>query len=199
LGAADVTPLEVAAAYGAMANQGVYVRPYLVEEVRTRAGAPLERHALEASKAMEPAVAYVLTRMLEGVVDRGTAGSIADLPLAIAGKTGTTNDYTDAWFVGFEPSLAAAVWVGYDDKRISLGKREEGGRAALPIWMDFWGTVMKDRPIEEYKVPGNIVFVPVDGLGRPGRPGVPGVQMEAFIAGTEPRTASGAPAAAPSG
>jgi penicillin-binding protein 1A len=114
----------------------------------------------------------------------------------VSGKTGTTNDYTDAWFVGYEPSLATAVWVGYDDKRESLGPREEGARAALPIWMDFWAQVMKDRPVEDYPIPGNIVFVPVDEMGRPGRPGVPGVEMEPFVAGTEPRqpAAGGTPA-----
>ena len=79
------------------------------------------------------------------------------------------------------------MWVGYDDKRISLGPHEEGARAALPIWMDFWAQAMKDKPNEDYPIPGNIVFVPVDEMGRAARPGSPGVQMEAFVAGTEPK------------
>ncbi len=133
LGSADLLPIEVAGAYAAVANQGVYVRPYLVEQVRDRTGAARYRHQMEASRAMDPAVAYVLTAMLEGVVDRGTAGSIADLPLAIAGKTGTTNDYTDAWFVGFTPRHTILAWVGYDQKR-TLGKKMTGAEAALPIW-----------------------------------------------------------------
>ena len=107
----------------------------------------------------------------------------------IAGKTGTTNDFTDAWFIGYEPSLAAGVWVGFDEKKDSLGRGETGADAALPIWMDFWGAVTADRPVEEYPIPGNVVFVPVDEMGRPGAPGAAGVRMEAFVAGTEPRAA----------
>ena len=86
--------------------------------------------------------------------------------------------------------------MGFDEKKDSLGKDETGGHAALPIWMDFWKAVRKDAPIEEYPIPGNIVFVPVDEMGRPGRPDTPGVRMEAFVAGTEPRAllaAAGAP------
>jgi penicillin-binding protein 1A len=81
------------------------------------------------------------------------------------------------------------VWVGYDDKRKSLGRHEEGSKAALPIWMDFWAEIMKDKPVEDFAVPGNIVFVPVDRDGYAGMPGGPGVRMEPFIAGTEPRGA----------
>jgi penicillin-binding protein 1A len=174
----------------------------LVTRITDRDGNIIEEDRPVAVDAIRADTAYLMTSLLRGVVERGTAVRAKALKRPVGGKTGTTNDYTDAWFVGFEPSLSAAVWVGYDDKRISLGKKEEGGRAALPIWMDFWASVMKERPVEEYKVPGNIVFVPVDAMGRPGKPGVPGVQMEAFIAGSEPRTASGAalpPAAVPGG
>jgi len=199
LGAGEATPLEMTAAFATFPNEGLRMKPMLVTRITDRDGNIIEENRPTAVDAIRADTAYLMTSLLRGVVERGTAVRARALKRPIAGKTGTTNDYTDAWFVGFEPSLAAAVWVGYDDKRISLGKKEEGGRAALPIWMDFWGSVMKDRPIEEYKVPGNIVFVPVDALGRPGRPGVPGVQMEAFIAGTEPRTASGIPPALPGG
>ncbi len=199
LGAGEATPMEMAAAFATFPNEGLRMKPMLVTRITDRDGNIIEENRPAAVDAIRADTAYLMTSLLRGVVERGTAVRAKALKRPIAGKTGTTNDYTDAWFVGFEPSLAAAVWVGYDDKRISLGKKEEGGRAALPIWMDFWAAVMKDRPIEEYKVPGNIVFVPVDGLGRPGRPGVPGVQMEAFIAGTEPRTASGVPSVVPGG
>jgi penicillin-binding protein 1A len=199
LGAGEATPLEMTAAFATFPNEGLRMKPMLVTRITDRDGNSIEENRPAAVDAIRADTAYLMTSLLRGVVERGTAVRAKALKRPIAGKTGTTNDYTDAWFVGFEPSLAAAVWVGYDDKRISLGKKEEGGKAALPIWLDFWTAVMKDRPIEEYKVPGNIVFVPVDGLGRPGRPGVPGVQMEAFVAGTEPRTASGAPAVTPGG
>jgi penicillin-binding protein 1A len=82
------------------------------------------------------------------------------------------------------------VWVGFDEKKDSLGRGQDGAHVALPIWIEFWKEAMKDRPIEDYPIPGNIVFVPVDDLGRPGLPGTPGVQMEAFVAGTEPKPTS---------
>jgi penicillin-binding protein 1A len=124
------------------------------------------------------------------VVERGTAARARSLKRPIAGKTGTTNDFTDGWFVGFEPALAAAVWVGFDEKKDSLGRGQDGSRTALPIWMEFWAEAMKGKPIEEFSVPGNIVFVPVDAGGRPASPGTPGVRMEAYVAGTEPRATS---------
>ena len=82
--------------------------------------------------------------------------------------------------------------MGYDDKRKSLGRHEEGSRAALPMWMEFWTRVMKEKPVQDFPIPGNIVFVPVDGYGQPGPAGTPGVRMEAFVAGTEPRAGIGA-------
>jgi penicillin-binding protein 1A len=191
LGAGEASPLEMTAAFATFANEGLRMKPLLVTRITDRDGNIIEENRPQAVDAIRADTAYLMTSLLRGVVERGTAVRARSLKRPIAGKTGTTNDYTDAWFIGFEPSLAAAVWVGYDDKRISLGKREEGGRAALPIWMDFWAAATKDKPVEAYKVPGNIVFVPVDAMGRPGRPGVPGVQMEAFIAGTEPRALSG--------
>ncbi|HET7290989.1 MAG TPA: PBP1A family penicillin-binding protein [Vicinamibacteria bacterium] len=193
LGAGEATPLEMAAAFAAFPNEGLRMKPYMVTRITDRDGNIIEEGRPEAVDAIRADTAYLMTSLLRGVVQRGTAVRARALKRPVAGKTGTTNDFTDAWFVGFEPSMAAAVWVGYDDKRLSLGKREEGGRAALPIWMDFWAQAMKDKPVEEYKVPGNIVFVPVDGMGRPGKPGVPGVQMEAYIAGTEPHLLSAGP------
>ncbi len=199
LGAGEASPLEMAAAFATFPNEGLRMKPMLVTRITDRDGNTIEENRPQAVDAIRADTAYLMTSLLRGVVERGTAVRAKSLRRPIAGKTGTTNDYTDAWFIGFEPSLSAAVWLGYDDKRISLGKREEGGRAALPIWMDFWVAAMKDRPVEEYKVPGNIVFLPVDAMGRPGKPGVPGVQMEAFIAGTEPRASSGVPGAVPGG
>ncbi len=187
LGSADLMPLELAAAYAAIANQGVYVRPYLVEQVRGGNGAPLERHQLEASKAMEPAVAYVLTSMLEGVVDRGTGAALADLPLAIAGKTGTTNDYTDAWFVGFTPRYTILTWVGYDQKR-TLGRKMTGAEAALPIWRKVAEAGLRDgwlREGEDFSVPAGVEIRPIEywsGLA-------PGARRRADHRGGLPRPA----------
>ena len=177
----------MAAAFASFANQGLRMKPLLIARITDRDGNIIEENRPEAIDAIRADTAYLMTSLLRGVVERGTAVRARALKRPVAGKTGTTNDFTDAWFIGFEPSLAAAVWVGYDEKKDSLGPHEEGARAALPIWMDFWAQAMKDKPIEDYAIPGNIVFVPVDSLGRPARPGAPGVQMEAFVAGTEPK------------
>lgn len=189
LGAADLLPLELAAAYAAVANQGVFVRPYLVEEVRGRDGALLESHQLEARKAMEPAVAYVLTSMLEGVVDRGTAASIADLPLALAGKTGTTNDYTDAWFVGFTPRYTILTWVGYDQKR-TIGRAMTGAEAALPIFRSIVEAGLDQGWLssgDAFAVPAGVEIRPVEyWSGLAAAPGAQKVLQEAFLTGTGP-------------
>jgi penicillin-binding protein 1A len=194
LGAGEASPAEMVAAYGAFANQGLRMKPMLITRITDRDGNTIEEDRPEAKDAIRADTAYIMTSLLKGVVERGTAVRARSLQRPIAGKTGTTNDFTDAWFIGYEPSLAAAVWVGYDEKRETLGPHEEGARAALPIWMDFWAQAMKDKPVEEYPIPGNIVFVPVDDMGRPARPGAPGVQMEAFVAGTEPKATQSASA-----
>jgi penicillin-binding protein 1A len=197
LGAGEATLTEMTSAFATFANQGLRMKPYLITRITDREGNIVEEARPQARDAIRADTAFVLTNLLRGVVERGTAVRARSLKRPIAGKTGTTNDFTDAWFIGYEPSLAAGVWVGFDEKKDSLGKDETGGHAALPIWMDFWGPVRKDVPIEEYPIPGNIVFVPVDEMGRPGRPGTPGVRMEAFVAGTEPRALLAASTGAP--
>ena len=101
--------------------------------------------------------------------------------------------------VGDVDVLAAGVWVGFDEKRESLGRGQDGAHSALPIWIDFWKEAMKDKPIEDFPIPGNIVFVPVNEGGAPDRPGTEGVRMEAFIAGTEPKWATANASVAPRG
>jgi len=192
LGAGEQTLIDMVAAFGTFANQGLRMKPYLIERILDRDGNLIEETRPRASDAIRADTAYIVTSLLRGVVERGTAVRARRLGRPIAGKTGTTNDYTDAWFFGYEPSLAAGVWVGFDDKRVSLGRGQDGSHAALPIWMDFWKAVTAERPIEEFPIPGNIVFVPVDSEGRPGTPGDPGVRMEAFVAGTEPGAAAAA-------
>jgi penicillin-binding protein 1A len=190
LGAGEATLVEMTAAYAAFGNEGLRMKPFYITRITDRDGNVIEEARPMARDAIRADTAYLMTSLLKGVVERGTAVRARSLKRPIAGKTGTTNDFTDAWFLGYEPTLAAGVWVGYDDKRKTLGPHEEGARAALPMWMDFWGQVMKDRPIQDFPIPGNIVFVPVDGEGRPAEPGSVGARMEAFIAGTEPRAGS---------
>ncbi len=189
LGSADLVPLEVAAAYAAFANQGVLVKPHFVERVLTGSGSVLEQHEAEATKALEPSTAFVLTSMLEGVIDRGTAAKLADLPLAIAGKTGTTNDYTDAWFVGYTPRFTMLVWVGYDQKR-SLGRKMTGAEAAIPIWRELAESGLRDKWLvegETFPVPAGVEFRTVEY--RTGLAATPAAQRtirEAFLVGTGP-------------
>ena len=133
LGTAELTPLEVAAAYATLANQGVRIEPYLIDSVTTRAGRPLEEHVLRPSEVVEPQIAFLLTRIMQGVIRRGTAVSIRNIGAPLAGKTGTTDYFTDAWFAGYTPRYTLLVWVGYDQTRY-LGRGMTGAAAALPIW-----------------------------------------------------------------
>lgn len=189
LGSADLIPIELASAYAAIANQGIRVAPYLVEEVRRPDGAVLDRHVTEAVKVTDPSVAYVLTHVMEGVVDRGTAGRLADLPLAIAGKTGTTNDYTDAWFVGFTPRYTILVWVGFDQKR-TIGRKMTGAEAALPIWRAVAEAGLRDGWLSEgesFAVPPGVDLRAVEARsGFAASAGAGRVIEEAFVAGSGP-------------
>ncbi|MEO7794095.1 MAG: PBP1A family penicillin-binding protein [Thermoanaerobaculia bacterium] len=189
LGSADLVPLEVAAAYATFANQGVLVKPYFVERVVSGSGTVLEQHQVEATKALEPATAFVLTSMLEGVVDRGTGARLADLPLDIAGKTGTTNDYTDAWFVGYTPHVTMLVWVGYDQKR-TLGKKMTGAEAAIPIWRELAESGLKEGWLQQgdrFAVPPGVEFRSVEyRTGLAATPAAAKTIHEAFLAGTGP-------------
>ncbi|MGE0639085.1 MAG: penicillin-binding protein 1A [Thermoanaerobaculia bacterium] len=192
LGSADIVPIELAVAYAAIANQGVVVRPYFVERVAERSGAVLEQHRPDATTSMSPAVAFVLTSMMEGVVDRGTAVALADLPLDIAGKTGTTNDYTDAWFVGFTPRYTILSWVGYDQKR-SLGRRMTGAEAALPIWRQIAQDGLRDGWLQEgerFPVPSGVEFRSIEyRTGLEAAPGATRLIQEAFLQGSAPARA----------
>jgi penicillin-binding protein 1A len=187
IGAGEATLQEMTAAFATFANQGLRMKPMYVTRITDRDGNVIEEARPQGKDAIRADTAYIMTSLLRGVAERGTAARARALKRPIGGKTGTTDDWTDGWFIGFEPSLAAGVWVGFDEKKESLGRGRDGAHTALPIWMEFWAEAMKDKPIEEYSIPGNIVFVPVDAAGRPGPAGTPGVRMEAFVAGTEPR------------
>jgi penicillin-binding protein 1A len=179
----------MATAYATIANQGLHVDPYLVERVTDGSGHTLQQHSPRAYKAMEPQTAYLLTSMLEGVVDRGTAKAVAKLPLALAGKTGTTDDYTDAWFVGSTPRYTALVWVGHDRNR-PIGRNMTGAEAALPIWRQVIEAGLEAGWLEHeetFAVPPDIVQVPIEYLtGLAAGPGAEAVIPESFVAGTEP-------------
>jgi penicillin-binding protein 1A len=195
LGAGEATLMEMTAAFATFPNQGLRMTPRLIRRIEDRDGDTIEETRPQATEAVRADTAYLMTNMLRGVVERGTAVRARSLERPIGGKTGTTNDWTDGWFLGFEPDLCAGVWVGFDEKKNSLGRGQDGGRTALPIWMDFWKVARADAEVQEYDTPGNIVFVPVDGSGQPARRGSPGSRLEAFVAGTEPRATFGPSAA----
>jgi len=189
LGSADLSPIEMAAAYATFANQGVYVEPYFVDEVQTHDHRQIESHVPHTHKAMEPAVAYVLTHMLEGVIDRGTGASAADLDVDLAGKTGTTDDYSDAWFIGYTPRYTILTWVGYDQKR-SIGHNMTGAEAALPAWKQIVSEGLKNGWIptgQRFAAPPGVDTAAIDiESGLLAAPGAPRVITEAFLAGTQP-------------
>jgi penicillin-binding protein 1A len=161
LGTSDLSLLELTSAYGALANQGVWMPPVTIRYVTDAQGKLLEEHVPEGREALAPETAYVITNMLRGVVERGTGQAAKALGRPIAAKTGTTNDYSNAWFIGFTPRLATGVWVGYDRPR-SLGKDETGSRVAVPIWVGYMGRVLGDSPKEDFPVPDRVVSLLID-------------------------------------
>ena len=190
LGAAGVSPIELTAAYNVFANQGVYVKPRLIRKIVDQTDRVLEEEVPELSEATQPQVAYEVAYMLRGTVLRGTAYEAHTLPPPVAGKTGTTNAYTDAWFMGFSPEFCVGVWIGYDDPSRSLGPGATGAEVALPLWIDIFKRIdaLKLRtPRPDFEAPPGIVIAPMDlKTGRRGVGPCARVVMEAFIAGQEP-------------
>jgi len=184
LGAAEATLTEVTSAYSTFPNRGVRMEPYLVTSIADRDGTILEEHAPQPHDVLRADTAFVMTNLLRGVVQRGTGGAASALGWPLGGKTGTMDEYTDAWFVGFDPDITLGVWVGHDEKR-PIGNNATGAAAALPIWIDFMQAYIdaygdRSRP-PGFEPPANIVFVRT----------APGV-IDAFIQGTQPQAPVGA-------
>ena len=196
LGTAEVTPLELVRAYGVFATLGKRFDPLFVTRVTDFEGNPLEFGGTHPhfERVLSPGIAYVITSMLETVVEKGTGKAALALGRPVAGKTGTTNDTHDAWFVGFTPDLLAGVWVGFDSER-SLGKLETGGHAAAPIWTKFMEDALGDRPVVDFPVPEDVTFAQIDrASGLRARPDGGGdVVMEVFVKGSEPAQYAAAP------
>jgi penicillin-binding protein 1A len=166
LGVFDVIPLELTSAFTAFANGGVIVEPTAVLRVEDKNGNVLEEAAPKSKEIFSEATAYIMTSMLRDVVDHGTGfatRSVYNFHRPAAGKTGTTNDFTDAWFIGFTPQICASVWVGFDDKRISLGERQSGAVVALPIWAPFMKMVYDtlQLPEADFKQPTDVIWVKI--------------------------------------
>ncbi|HLE42070.1 MAG TPA: PBP1A family penicillin-binding protein [Nitrospirota bacterium] len=187
LGSSDMTLLELTSAYGVFANHGVRLEPTAILMITDSTGRVLYSNDAVPHQAIKPDTAYLITNLLRGVIERGTAWKARELGRPAAGKTGTTNDYHDAWFIGYTPGITAGVWVGYDDHR-SIGPRETGARAALPIWLDFMKKAHRDTEPEDFTVPDGIIFKQIDP-----RTGLLSTEncaqsiRDAFLPGTEPR------------
>ena len=190
LGSSEATLTEVTSAYSVFPNGGIRMAPYEIESILNRQGETLEETRPKPEDALRADTAYIMVNLMRGVVERGTAIRARSLGWPIGGKTGTMDDYTDAWFVGFDPEITVGVWVGHDQKR-TLGDGEEGARVALPIWIDFMNAYISGRQAPEgFLPPNNIVFTSVDPLtGEVIEPWTSGAIQEAFISGTEPGTA----------
>ncbi len=198
LGAQEVTLLELTSAFSAFPNHGLRMEPYLAEAVTDRDGSLLEERRPQPRDAIRADTAFVLTNLLQGVVQRGTGAAANSLNWTLAGKTGTVDDYTDAWFIGFDPDITVGVWLGHDEKK-PLGPGETGTTAAVPMWMDFMKDYLdrfhpdrKEGERPKFEPPGNIIFMPVDRhTGEPVNAGADGSVNEAFISGTQPGRAGG--------
>ena len=150
LGAADLTLIEHTSAFTVFPDDGIHIEPHFIRRVTSYDGNVLEEDRPNVTDVLSPDVARTMTAMLEDVVQFGTGVRARELGRPSAGKTGTTNDFTDAWYMGFTPQLTAGVWVGNDDPRVSLGKKETGARAALPIWLEFMQKGMQGMPVEDF-------------------------------------------------
>jgi penicillin-binding protein 1A len=187
LGSSSVTPLELTSAYATFAAQGVRTEPIMIKSIVDGAGVPLENYEPRPAEVMDRTTAFLVTSLLKSVVSEGTGRGALSLGKPVAGKTGTTNNYVDAWFVGFTPSIATGVWVGYDNAKASLGDKETGSRASLPIWLSVMVRALADKPAEDFVPTDDIVFVEIDpDSGLLAREGAADAYLDVFRRGTEP-------------
>ena len=206
LGTSGVSMLELTGAFSVFANGGERVKPIFIKKIVTMKGEVLEEKypyveleekeeeeetpeppsPVQKERAISPQNAFIMTYLLQGVVQHGTGQRAKVLGRPIAGKTGTSSDYADAWFIGYTPSLLTTVWVGFDDKT-SLGKDETGARAALPIWNSFMGHALGNTPVQTFKPPPGITLTKVNiETGLPTNEDSKETIIEAFIEGSVP-------------
>ena len=208
LGAGETTLLDLTTAYAELVNGGKKIAPTFIDRIQDRRGDTIFRHDERTcqdcgklvkwqgqaapdipdtrEQIVDPRTAYQMVSILEGVVLRGTGASIKSLNRPLAGKTGTTNESKDTWFIGFSPDLVVGVFAGFDEPR-SLGKRETGASIAVPVFKNFMGEALKDAPLVPFRVPPGIRNVQVNAdTGQRARPGDKNVIWEAFVVGTEP-------------
>jgi penicillin-binding protein 1A len=199
LGTFEMSLLELLSAFSVFPNKGIRVIPYFITRIEDKEGNILEESKIEVEEVISPQVAYIMTYMMQGVIQHGTGWTASFLTKdkSLAGKTGTSDDWADAWFLGFSPSLCAGVWIGHETN-ISLGEKQSGAVVALPIWIEFFKNVIEDEKkkaeeegrefeIEEFEIPPNISFVEIDRkTGLLATPFCLFPFKEAFLPGTEP-------------
>jgi penicillin-binding protein 1A len=193
LGSSGMSLLALTRAYSVFANRGMLVKPIFITKIVDRNGKVLEEDQPSFTESISPETAYIMTDLLEAVVAEGTGWRVRALKRPVAGKTGTTDDLRDAWFIGFDPNLVTGVWVGYDDRR-PMGKGETGSRAASPIWLYFMREVLEGRPIIPFNHPDGVVITKIDTrTGLLASPFSEKTCFQAFKKGTEPTVYSPEP------
>jgi penicillin-binding protein 1A len=186
LGSSGVSLLEIVNAYSVFVNLGYLVEPIFITKIVDRDGVVIEESATRREKVIDGSTAYILTSLLEGVVKHGTGRRVRALKRPVAGKTGTTNNLFDAWFVGYTPRYVTGTWVGFDEES-SLGKGETGSRAASPIWLGFMKKILEDKPVRVFQVPEGVVFSRIDAdTGKLPIPESKRTIFECFKEGTAP-------------
>jgi penicillin-binding protein 1A len=190
LGSSSVTLMELTRAFSTVANLGMRTEPTFVLRITDNDGKVLEEAVPKAEETISPQTAYVLTSLLQGVVERGTGWRAKALGRPVAAKTGTTNNMNDAWFMGYVPGLAAGTWIGYDEER-PLGPGETGSTAAAPIWVKFMKEVLRDAPVENFQTPDGVEFAKIDpATGLLAGPATEKPIFEVFRVGTKPTEVS---------
>jgi len=191
IGTSEVKLIELTGAYGALANGGIRHEPILIRQILDRDGNIVEDNAPFEEEVLSASTAYVVTNLLQSVMDdpggTGRGARLNGFVRPAAGKTGTTDEYTDAWFIGFTPQLVCGVWVGFSEGKIPIGKNQTGGRVALPVWTDFMLGVHRDLPVEDFSIPSGVIFRTVcEETKLLATPNCPVTRREVFIEGTEP-------------
>jgi penicillin-binding protein 1A len=199
LGSSGTSLMELTRAYSVFANRGMLVKPIFIRRIIDRSGQTIEENQPESAEVISKETAYVMTDLLKAVIQEGTGWRMKALQRPAAGKTGTTNNLRDAWFIGYTPELVTGVWVGYDDQK-AMGKGETGSRAASPLWLYFMSRVLKGQPVVDFEVPDGVVFAKIDtNTGLLAGPYSEKTILQTFKEGTEPTEYSPKPKSAKSG
>ncbi|MBI4774629.1 MAG: PBP1A family penicillin-binding protein [Deltaproteobacteria bacterium] len=186
LGSSEVTLLELVKSYGVFASGGLLLKPMFIDKIVNRKGETVEKNLPEKRRVISDETAFIMTHLMTEVVKYGTGRSVQPLERPAAGKTGTTNDLKDAWFIGYTPELITGVWVGFDQFQ-SMGRFETGSRAASPIWLDFMKEALKNRSVTPFSPPGGVTFAKIDPeSGKLASADTRNPVFECFKVGTEP-------------